>query len=133
MNRKKLLYTAAFFTLFTFVGHSVGTLLPRPPKTEAIRQAQVVMENTMAEFPMGSPRSLATLAYGGNAVGSLYLLVSGILFILLVREGSKKILLLNGASLAVCAVVSIIFYFPLPAICTGVAAILGFLASHKKN
>lgn len=133
MNRKKLLYTAAFFTLFTLVGHSMGTLLPQAPANEALAQAQSMMRATLVEMPFGAPKSLATMAYGGNVFISLYLLVSGVLLILLAKPGQfvRNISLLNAAGLAGCAGISFACFFPLPAICTGIAALLGLLASRR--
>jgi len=133
MNRKKLLFTAAFFALFTFVGHSFGTLLPHEPETESLRQAYATMESTMVQMPVGSPRSLAQMAYGGNAFISLYLLICGILFILLAKPERyvRSVVLLNSVSLVGAAILSIVFYFPVPAICTALSAICGFIAARQ--
>ncbi|XGC80661.1 hypothetical protein ACES2L_15140 [Bdellovibrio bacteriovorus] len=133
MDRKKLLYIAAFFTLFTFVGHSFGTLLPQEPATEAIRNVQAAMNSTALAMPFGAPKTFAQMYYGGNVFISLYLLVSGLLLILLSKAGNynKNILVLNSAGLLGCAVISFFFFFPLPAICTAISAILGIAAARR--
>lgn len=132
MNRKKLLYLAAFFTLFTFAGHTFGTLFPHPPKTVAHGLAITVMENTLVPMPMSPPRSLEQMFYGGNAVISLYLLITGLFFILSSKPENyvRNLMLLNSGGLAVCAAISVMFFFPLPAVCTGIAAVLGFVATR---
>lgn len=133
MNRKRLLIIAAFFTLFTFIGHSIGTLIPQEPETEFLRQAEEIMDRVQVEMPFGSPRTLGQMAYGGNAFISLYLLVSGLFFILSAKNENfvKNLVLLNSAGLAACAIISALFFFPLPAICTGISAVLGFLAARR--
>jgi hypothetical protein len=130
MNPKTLLYIAAFFTLFTFLGHSAGTLLPHPPESEAIGEVINQMYSTMVPMPIGSPRSLGQMAYGGNAFISLYFLVTGIFFLLLAKPGRQipSLLLVNCIGIAAASIFSAIFYFPLPAICTGISAVLGFIA-----
>lgn len=135
MTQKKLLYIAAAFTLLTFVGHSLGTLLPQKPETEALAQAYEVMNNTVLTMPFGPPRSLALMAYGGNVFISLYLLVSGFLFILIAKHENtpKSFILLNSSGVAVCAALSLIYFFPLPAIFTAIAAMAGFMTALQKQ
>lgn len=133
MNRKNLLYAAAFFTLFTFVGHSLGTLLPQEHELASVRQAQTIMESTMVPMPIGAPRSLAQMAYGGNVFISLYLLITGLFLILSEKQERyvKSLVQLNSVGLIACAIFSAVFYFPLPAICTGLAAALGIAATKR--
>ena len=133
-KRKNLLYMAAFFVLFVFVGHTSGVILPKPQGTEALVTTQQLMKQTLVQMPVGSPRSLTDLMLGVNIFLSIYLLVSGILFILLARksDSDNQILILNSAGLALGAIVAAIYIFPVPAVCTGFGAILGFIAYRKK-
>lgn len=133
MNQRKLLYIAAFLTLFTFVGHSFGTLLPQEAATEELKNAYGVMESTFMTMPFGAPRSLARMAYGGNAFISLYLFVAGMLLVLSANEERyvRSIVILNSMGLLVCGVFSYIFFFPLPAICTFIGGVLGLVATKK--
>lgn len=129
MSRKILLFAAAFFTLFTCLGHSIGTLLPHD-QPESIRLAQMMMDATFKEMPFGPPKSLGQMAYGGNVIISLYLFVAGWIFILSARQNRfvPAIVGLNSAGMLACGVFSVLYFFPLPAICTGLAGLLGFLA-----
>ena len=135
MNRKNLLYAAAFLTLLTCLGHSIGTLVPREPQSEALRLAQTMMETTMVPFPVGTERPLAHVVYGGNVIISLYLLVAGLLFFLSAKPERfvKSIVTLNCWGLVACAIFSSVFFFPLPAIWTGIAAGLGFASLRDTN
>jgi hypothetical protein len=133
LNSKNLLYTAAFFVLVTFLGHTAGVILPKPQTTEALITTQELMKQTMVPLPMGSPRSLMELMLGANIFLSIYLLVSSLLFILLAKQNApdKKILFLNSAGLAVGAVVCVFYFFPIPALGTGLGALFGFIAWRK--
>lgn len=133
MNRKTLLFFASFLTLLTCVLHAVGTLFSRPAPTAFVGQAQMIMEHTYMPLPFDTLRPLSQLMYGGNVMISLYLLVSAALFILSVKPENyvKNIVVLNSLGLFACSAFSAMFFFAVPAVLTGLAAILGLMAIRK--
>jgi uncharacterized iron-regulated membrane protein len=137
MTRKLLLRVAAFFTLFTFAGHTTGVIKGPPAEQTAVTNVYEVMRQTMVNLPMGSPKSIGTLMVGANLCLSVLLLLSGLLFILLSMTKEKpagqdnRVLLLNSLAMLATAAVSFVCFFPMPAICTGLAGILGLIALRR--
>ncbi|TGK49503.1 LIC_13387 family protein [Leptospira bouyouniensis] len=135
MNQKSLFLKIAFgLVLFTCFGHTMGTFMKIPPEQVAVANAQMVLENTMVPLPMGFQKSFADIFLGNNISVSVYLLITGIIF--LVISGAKqfdpivkKLLLINSFGMAMLSVISILYFFPLPAICTGLAAVFGFVSA----
>ncbi len=136
MNRKILLRTSAFFTLFTFVGHTLGLIRPLPEDQTDVLTVYQMMKQTMVPFPMGEPKSIATLMIGANTTLSVLLFLAGISYLFLAtdpveRSSQRQLVLLNISMLAV-AITSYFCFFPLPTLCTGLAAIFGIVAFRKK-
>jgi len=132
MNKKKVyLGSAAALTLFTFVGHTMGAFLPIPPEDLNRLQTFEAMSKTPIPMPIGIPRSYAEVMMGSSLTVSVFLLVAGILFILYAmgKENSRRILLLNGLGLFAVSLLCARYFFPLPAICLGLAGILACMAS----
>ena len=137
MSRKVLLRMAAFFTLFVFVGHTIGAIKGPPPDQTNVIEMYETMGQTMVTLPMSTQRSIATMMWGANICLSVYMLVGGLFFIIqsmtkekTTREG-KQILIVNSLGLLVTGVISFFVFFPLPAVCLCLSGILGLVASRK--
>lgn len=132
MSRTLLLRIAAFLVLFTCAGHTMGTFMPVPPEQTRMLETIEIMKGTMIPMPLGSPKSYWEVFHGNNVGMSLFLLVTGIAFILLSRAANNAPIevLLSLGMLGLC-VISALYFFPVPAICTGVAGLLGIAAAKK--
>lgn len=78
----------------------------------------------------------ADIFFGNNIAVSLFLLISGLGFLVFAGKGGlegagRRLLLLNSLGMAGVAIISSVYFFPLPAACTGLAAVLGFVAARK--
>ena len=129
--KTKLLYVASGFTLFTFLGHTAGQFMPIPPDQTQRLQVFEVMQKPVIIMPMGGTKSFAEFLSGANLSLSVYLLVTGICLFLFAKNYTSQQrpqLFLHSLGLAMVALISARYFFPLPAICLGVAAILGFVS-----
>jgi len=132
-TNKALLGTAAFFTLVTCAGHTMGTFMPVPPEQADVVAGLEVMQRTMVPMPVGAARSFATLL-DGNSIGlSIWMLVSGLMFIAAARAArpDKVSLALNSAGMGALALLSAFYFFPVPAACLAVAAVAGGVAAVR--
>jgi hypothetical protein len=136
-NRKLLLRVAAFLILFTFLGHTFGAFSAFP--AEQVERAQVFarMQSKVIPMPGTRNRSYAEILLGANICLSLFLLLSGLVFILESREKTSgrdpAVLLCHCVAMILVAGLSLEFFFPLPAICTGLAGGLGLLALRVRH
>ena len=130
--RRILLRIAAFLVLFTCAGHTYGTFVPIPSdQTEMIKTLEQ-MKATMIPMPMGSSKSYSQILDGNNLSVAVYLLVTGLILLALSRNRpavDNTVLLITSGGLGLVAGLSAVYFFPLPAICTGAAAVLGFVAA----
>lgn len=130
--RPILLRVAAFLVLFTCAGHTYGTLAPIPPDQTQMIATLEQMKTTMIPMPLGSPKSYGQILDGTNLSVSVYLLITGLILLALSRNraagADTAVLLITSVGLLLVAGLSAVYFFPLPAICTGVAALLGFAA-----
>ncbi len=137
MNRTTLLLRiAGVLTLFTFLGHTAGTFMPIPAEQVEVAKTAAVMKATAVPMPIGRAQNYGNLFLGTNLAVSLYLLIAGIGFFLFAGKGglegaARRQLTLTSVGMAGMAIISALFFFPLPAACTGVAAVLGFIAARK--
>src|SRR5688572_16148391 len=126
---------AAVLVLFTCAGHTFGTFAPVPPDQTAVAIAVETMRSTLVPMPFGRPQSYEALFLGTNLCVSVFLLVTGLVFFALAKDpaagAGKAVLLITSVGMAVAAVLCAIFFFPLPAICTGVAALIGLSVAAK--
>ncbi len=130
--RKILLRIAAILVLFTCAGHTYGTFVPIPTEQTEMIKTLEQMKATMIPMPMGSPKSYSEILDGNNLSVAVYLLVTGLILLALSRNRpavDNAVLLITSGGLVLVAGLSAVYFFPLPAICTGVAAVLGFVAS----
>lgn len=137
MSRKLMLRLAAFFTLFTCVGHTIGTIQGFPKDDITVSSVFELMRQTHVTMPFGNPQTFATLLLGANLCVSVFLLVSGLIFVVFstadgaLTNRDKRILLLNSLGMLWTGIICVLCFFPLPAVCTGLAAVFGILASRK--
>jgi len=131
-----LLRIAGGLALFTFLGHTAGTFMPVPPEQVEVAKAEAMMKATMVPMPFGNTPSYAKIFLGTNLIVSLYLVIAGFLCFFLANAGGmagagRKILVLNSIGLIAAAGISAVCFFPLPAICTGLAGILGIWVASR--
>lgn len=134
MKRSRLLLRiAGALTLITCLAHTAGTFMPIPAEQAEVAKTAAVMKATAVPMPIGRAQNYGNLFLGTNLAVSLYLLISGVAFFLFAGKGglegaARRQLLLTSVGLAGMAMISAIYFFPLPAACTGLAAIFGFMA-----
>lgn len=107
--------------------------MPIPAEQAEVAKTAAVMKATAVPMPIGRAQNYGNLFLGTNLAVSLYLLISGVAFFLFAGKGglegaARRQLLLTSVGLAGMAMISAIYFFPLPAACTGLAAIFGFMA-----
>ncbi|HNO22532.1 MAG TPA: hypothetical protein PKK94_06105 [Leptospiraceae bacterium] len=138
MKTKIMLRVAMGLVLFTLIGHTVGTFMKVPAEQTEVAKTVEIMKTTLVPMPVGSPKSYSEIFLGTNLTVSLFLFVSGICFWISSSEGGldgkgKVFLAVNSFGAAMLSLISFLYFFPLPAICTGIAAVLGFLVYSKKQ
>ena len=88
-------------------------------------------------LPMGAPKTIAQLMVGANACLSVFLFVAAAFYFLFAGEKlspmSRRQLAVLNLGLFVTGIISWICFFPMPAICTGLAGVLGFVAAKSKS
>ena len=132
MNKKILLRIAAGLILFTCMGHTFGTFMPVPQEEVELVNTVNAMKSALVPMPIGKKQSYFDIFFGTNISLSIYLLVTGLSFLLFASADNtnttiRKMLLLQSLGLIGIAIISGLYFFPIPAICTGVAGILGCL------
>ena len=128
MNKKILLRIAAGLVLFTCVGHTIGTFMPLPPEEVELVKVENAMKSALVPFPIGKSQSFFDILLGANLSLSVFLLITGLSFLFMednTNTTNRKLLLLNSLGLVAIGIISAIYFFPVPAMCTGVAGILG--------
>ena len=130
-NRNKFLHLASFFTLFPFVGHTTWLFLPIPRKQLDRLAVFSLMHRPVVMMPMNILRSYADILNGTNIVLSIYLLMTGLYLLALKNvplQQSKSLIFITAAGLAAVAIVSAIYFFPLPAACLALASAFTMLS-----
>ncbi len=135
MTRTRLVRIAATLSLITCAGHAVGTLMAVPPDQIGMHNTIATMKATMVPMPVGSARSYMQILNGNNICTVVLLLHCAILlFAVASLPGSvatNRVLMFIAAALAAFAVVSVIYFYPLPAAFTGMAAVLTVIARSR--
>lgn len=135
MNRPLLLRVAGTFSLITAVGHTVGTFMPVPPEQTQMHATIATMKATMIPMPVGSARSYMQVLDGNNLCTSLFLLLCTALLFSLAKEqrdkATDRVLLLTALALAGISLISFVYFFPVPGVFTGLAAILTIWARMR--
>jgi hypothetical protein len=135
MSRSLLLRLAASLSLFTAVGHTAGIFMPIPPEQTDLFALWKAMQVTMVPLPMGSPRSVVALLDGANFCTTVLLaLCAALLFAVASAKKEPlvdRVIVLTGGALLACSVLSAIYFFPLPIICTGLGGVLALVAAIR--
>lgn len=132
------MYVAAFFALFTFVGHSIGVISNRALEEVPAFATYQLMKHTTVSFPMGFTRDIATLMLGSNLCLSVYLLIAGLMCVVFGKKAEwsshdKILVILNSFGLLLTGVISAYFFFPVPAACLVLAAASSAVAITAKS
>lgn len=134
MKRSLLLRIAATLSLITAAGHTIGTFMPIPPEQTQMHATVAIMKATMVPMPVGSAKSYMQILDGNNLCTSLFLvLCAALLFSVATaaREPTDRVVLLTALALAGISALSFVFFFPVPGVFTGVAAILALVARSR--
>ncbi|MBX3723817.1 MAG: hypothetical protein KF713_18370 [Turneriella sp.] len=132
---KFLLRTAGVLTLLTCLGHTAGTFMPIPAKEVEVVKAAAVMKATLVPMPVGKAQTYADIFLGNNIGMSVFLFVLGLgFFFFSGKDGlagvGRRLLTLNSLGALAISVLSALFFFPVPAAFTGLAALLGLTAAR---
>lgn len=136
MNPKILLRISTLLILLTSLGHTIGTFMPIPDEQVQIKSTIEVMKNTWVPMPVGKSQNYFDIFFGNNICFSMFLVILGISFLMLSNEVSltrfhRKQLFLNCVGLCFISLISGLYFFPIPAVFTGISAILGFYVWKK--
>jgi hypothetical protein len=132
---KILLRIAAVIVLLHNVGHTIGHVKWKDAPAEVNRRAIDAMTSNEFEF-MGERSTYARFFDGYGYAGTLTLLLAMVLLWILSgveSELSKRLSLVTGIFLVSWAVMEYLYFFPLAAGMTLVAAILTLTGSMKSS
>ena len=108
-----------------------------PEEQVAMRETVVAMKQTMIPMPVGSPRSYMQILDGNNLCTSLFLLFGGLLLLVLASAPkspvSDRVTQLTALALAGFAILSALYFFPVPLILTGLASLLSFISLTRSS
>lgn len=135
MNRPLLLRIAAGLSLLTCVGHTIGTFMPVPAEQTQMHATIATMKATLIPMPVGAARSYMEILDGNNISTSLFLLLCAALLFGVAGAAKERVvdrvIGLCALALAGISLISFRFFFPVPAVFTGLAAGLSLLARAK--
>ena len=135
MSRTLLIRIAATLSLITCLGHTVGTFMAVPPEQTAMHATIATMKATMVPMPVGAARSYMQILDGNNICTALFLLLCAALLFAIAGLPSVpatiRVLVVTAVALAAFAVISFIYFFPVPTVFTGVAAVLCIVARSR--
>jgi hypothetical protein len=130
MNRSLLLRIAAVLSLITAVGHTIGIFMSVPPEQTQMHTTIATMKATLVPMPVGSAKSYMDILDGNNLCTTLLLLLCATLLFTVANVGREKavdrVVILTALALAGVSVISFVYFFPVPGVFTGVAAMLAF-------
>lgn len=133
MTYSRLLKIAGLLALITAVIHLIGTFMPIPAEQTQVQDAIAVMNATLVPMPLGSAKSYMQILNGNNFGTALLLLICALQLFVAARSDSsqisKRTISIAGVGLAGFALISLTYFFPIPAILTGLAALLCFVAA----
>ena len=136
MKQRTLLYAAALGAFITAVGHTIGIFTPIPAEQTEVSAAYNMMQRTMVPLPMGVKHSYAEIFFGNNILLSVFLAVMAAIFAMLagseLNRDLKRVLFALGCGAAAVSIVSAFCFFPLPAVLTGMAALIAVFVALKK-
>jgi hypothetical protein len=135
MSRALFLRVAAALSLTTCVGHTIGTFMVVPPEQTQIHATIASMKATLVPMPVGSPRSYMEILDGNNLSTSLFLAVCAALLFSVARARREplvdQVIGITALGLAGMSVISFRYFFPAPAVFTGLAAVLSLVARSR--
>jgi hypothetical protein len=135
MTRSLLLRLAAALTLLTCLGHTIGTFMPIPPEQVAMHETIDVMKKTMIPMPVGTARSYRQILDGNNLCTSLFLLLCGTQLIVISNAPKSKttdrMIIVSAIGLLGFTIISAFYFFPVPTVFTGFAAVLSLFARPR--
>lgn len=135
--KKIPLRLSSLLSLLTCLAHTAGTFMPVPPEQKAVANAVQVMKNTLVPMPTGVQQSYADIFLGTNLIVSLLLLISSIVFWLAANADRsvpfvKKIAVVHAIAMLAVSAISGLFFFPVPAVFTGIAGAIAFWQSIRQ-
>ena len=137
MSRTLLIRLAATLSLITCVGHTVGTFMTVPPEQTAMHATLAHMEATMVPMPVGAARSYLQILDGNNLCTAVFLLLcAALLFAIAGSPGApatNRVLFVTAIALAAFAGISFLYFFPVPTVFTGLAAVLCVVACTRST
>jgi len=137
MSRTLLLRIAATLAAITGVGHTIGTFMPIPADQVAMHAAVATMTATMVPMPVGAARSYMQILDGNNMCTSvlLFLCAAQLFAVAKAPAGSvaNRAIVITAAALAGVAVLSALYFFPVPVVFTGLAAALSVAAVRRQS
>lgn len=137
MNRPLLIRIAATLVLITSLGHIIGTFMKVPPEQVAMHQTIAIMKATMIPMPVGAPRSYMQILDGNNLCTSLFLLLCGAQLFAISNlpnsPATNRTMVIITLGLTGFAVISAMYFFPVPTVFTGLAVILSVIARSRPD
>ncbi len=137
MSRPFLIRIAATLATITCLGHTIGTFMTVPPEQTAMHATIATMKATMVPMPVGGARSYMQILDGNNVCTALFLLLCAVLLFavsgLPSAPATDRVLFITAVALAAFAVISVIYFFPVPTVFTGIAAVLGIIARSRPH
>ncbi len=107
-----------------------------PPEQVAMLETVALMDQKMVPMPVGPTRSYTQILHGNNLCTILLLMLCGSLFLALAASPKSvvkgRVSLIVALTLIGVAIISGIYFFPVPAILTALAAALGLFAMTLK-
>jgi hypothetical protein len=132
LSRPLFLRIAAALSFLTATGHTIGTFMPVPPEQTRMHATIATMKATLIPMPVGSAKSYMDVLDGNNLCTSLFLLLCGALLLSVATAAKERavdrVVLLTALALAGVSGISFVYFFPVPAVFTGTAAVLAFFA-----
>jgi hypothetical protein len=109
--------------------------MPIPAEQVQMHATVATMKATMVPMPVGSARSYMDILDGNNICTSLCLLQCAAVLFSVARAGkepvSDRVITLTALALAGISMISFRYFFPVPAVFTGLAAALALLARAR--
>ena len=135
MTRPVLLRIAAVLSLITCVGHTIGTFMPVPAEQAEMHATIATMKATMVPMPVGAARSYMEILDGNNLCTSLLLALCAALLLAVARAAKERVvdrvIAFTALALAGISLLSFRYFFPVPGVFTGLAAVLALLARAR--
>jgi len=137
MSRALLIRIAATLSFVTCLGHTFGTFMSVPPEQTAMHATIATMKATMVPMPVGAARSYMQILDGNNICTALFLLLCAALLLAISGLPSapamNRVLIITAVALAAFAAISAVYFFPVPSVFTGIAAVLSIIARSRSQ